>query len=115
MEGRERMRRSQRLESRCSQNQLGGAGATERRATSRLRCEASIEPREVGKKGYRGRLPRYNLVKTSDFVDRVRVFLEYPTLTEDWRDDDAYCHAILITRRSDHWASAFVDHTPPSK
>ena len=55
-------------------------------------------------------VPQYNMVKTSAFIDRIRVFEENPGIQEDWPNKDDSGHIIWVLSRSKHWADQFVCH-----
>ena len=48
-------------------------------------------------------VPQYNMVKTSAFIDRIRVFEENPGIQEDWPNKDDSGHIIWVLSRSKHW------------
>ena len=56
------------------------------------------------------RLPLYNHIDASEFVDRKRVYMEFPHFNHVWRDHESSGHIILVTKRSEHWAKQFFDH-----
>jgi hypothetical protein len=56
-------------------------------------------------------IPQYNMIRTSEFVDRIRVFEENPGIQEDWPNNDSSGHVIWVLSRSKHcWADYFVSH-----
>ena len=56
-------------------------------------------------------IPHCNHVKTSKFVDSVRVFMESHAVFEEWDDEESSGHVVLATRRSEHWADKFLLHS----
>ena len=54
--------------------------------------------------------PMYNPIRTDKFIDRLRVYMETPSLDDSWNDEESSGHVILVTRRSTHWASSFLSH-----
>ena len=57
-------------------------------------------------------VPFYNPIPITEFVDRILVYLESPSIESTWVDDESSGHVILVTRRSTHWASTFLSHNP---
>ena len=55
-------------------------------------------------------LPMYNLIRGTDIVDRVRVYMEDYRIQEDWPCDPSSGHVILLTSRSNRWATDYLDH-----
>ena len=53
----------------------------------------------------------YNSIGTSDFVDRAFVIMESPIKCDHWPDLEGSGHVLLVTRRSEHWASSFLTHS----
>jgi hypothetical protein len=54
--------------------------------------------------------PVYAAIKARDLVGRIRVFMETTGIQETWPDREGSGHVILLTKRSKHWASAFLTH-----
>ena len=54
----------------------------------------------------------YNPIPIKEFVDKIIVYLELPSIESTWVDDESSVHVILVTRRSTHWASTFLSHNP---
>jgi hypothetical protein len=54
--------------------------------------------------------PVYNCIETNDFVDRAFVIMESPNICDNLPNKESSWHVILVTRRSEHWAPAFLKH-----
>ena len=55
-------------------------------------------------------LPLYNQIDESEFIDRIRVYMEFPRFDHVWLDHESSGHVILVAKRSEHWAKQFLDH-----
>ena len=56
------------------------------------------------------RLPLYNQIDASEFIGRIRGYMEFPRFDHVWRDHESSGHVILVTKRSVHWAKQFLYH-----
>jgi hypothetical protein len=59
-------------------------------------------------------VPLYNIVLTSSFIDRIRVFMECREIENTWLDIESSGHVISLAKRSTHWSASFTSHESDS-